>query len=163
MTRHPHNHQPERQLWQDLPDVYVRLQKDELGYPPRNWEQLKAEQTDKPNVLRLKSIPFYARHLAYDDEIGVTTSTEGFYPVVDSVESRSGYSTVRLRISEDEDRNKLTEFFTKADTMLEFDGRLVALAIPRNRFEELSEYIFAEKEKGRWDSEDGFLIIDESR
>jgi hypothetical protein len=45
--------------------------------------------------------------------------------------------------------------------MVEFDGRLVARAIPQNQFNELSEYIFAEKEKGRWDSEDGYLIVDE--
>jgi hypothetical protein len=151
----------ERQGWDDLPDLYVRLQKDELGYPPRDWEQLKAEPTDNPSVLRVKSIPFYARGIAYDDKVSITTSVEGYYPVFDSVVKRSGYSTVRLRIKDQEDRENLIDFFTNSKALLEFDGKLVALAIPREKFEELSELIFAEKDRGRWDSEDGFLIIDE--
>ncbi len=70
-------------------------------------------------------------------------------------------STVHLMISKDEDQDKLIEHFTKLDTMLEFDGRMVALAIPRHMFDEVSEYVFNEKQRGRWDSEDGFLIIDD--
>lgn len=162
MIYRPSNVQGEHLRWEELPELYVRLHKDELGYPPRDWEQLKAEATEKPNVLRVKSIPFYARGIAYDDEVSITASKEGYYPVFDSVVARSGFSTVRLRISKDENPDKLTEFFTNEGVMLEFDDRLVALAIPRQKFEELSEFIFAEKEKGRWDSEDGFLVIDES-
>jgi hypothetical protein len=33
----------ERARWYDLPAVYVRLAKDELGYPPKDWEELTAE------------------------------------------------------------------------------------------------------------------------
>ena len=142
-------------------DVYVRLHKDEIGYPPREGEQLKAEPTEKPDVFRLKSIPFYARGLAYEDEILVTTSEEGYFPAFKSVVKRSGYSTLRLMISKDENHEKLIEQFTKVDTLLEFDGRLVALAIPKHKFDEVSEYVCGEKDKGRWDAEDGFLIIDE--
>ena len=151
----------DRAQWEALPDIYVRLHKDELGYPPMDWEQLKGEPTAEPEVFRIKNIPHYARGLAFEDEISVTKSEEGYYPVFKSVVKHSGYSTVRLRISKNEDKDKLIEHFTKLDTMLELDGRLVALAIPRHRFEEVSEYVFNEKQRGRWDSEDGFLIIDD--
>ena len=151
----------EREWWEGLPDIYVRLQKDELGYPPKDWEQLKAEPTDLPDVFRIKSIPHYARGLAWEDEVSVTKSEEGYYPVFQAVAKRSGYSTVRLMIEKDENRRGLIDFFTKRDTLLEFDGDLVALAIPRHRFDEISEYVFNEKQRGRWDSEDGFLIIDD--
>jgi hypothetical protein len=147
--------------WRDLPEVYVRLRKDELGYPPKEWEQLKAEPTEKPDVYRLKSIPFYARGLAYDDQILVTTSQEGYFPVYRSVVSRSGYSTMRLMIAGNEDHQKLIEYFTQRDTFLEFLGNLVALAIPRRKFEEVSDFIVHEKQNGRWDAEDGFLIVDD--
>lgn len=150
-----------RRSWDELPDIYVRLHKDELGYPPKQWEQLKAEPTDKPEIFRVKNIPHYARGLALDDEVLVTTSEEGYYPTFKCVTLRSGYSTVRLLISEKEDREKLIEQFTTLDTLLEFDGRLVALAIPNARFKDVSEFVFNEKQKGRWDSEDGFLIIDD--
>ena len=151
----------ERQAGQESPDIFVRLKKDELGYPPRDWEQLKAEPTATPNVMRIKSIPFYARGLAYDDEIACTKSVEGHEPVFDAVVKRSGYSTIRLLIKKDENRDDLIEFFTGHNTMIEFEGRLVALAIPREEFDALSEYLFAERERRRWASEDGFLIMDE--
>src|SRR5205823_4472482 len=88
----------ECERWENLPDIYVRLHKDELGYPPKDWEQLKAEATDKPEVFRIKNIPHYARGLAWEDEISVTKSEEGYYPVFESVVKRSGYSTMRLMI-----------------------------------------------------------------
>jgi len=146
--------------WRDLPDLYVRLKQDQLGYPPKKWEQLKAQPTENPDVFVLKSIPFFARGLAYNDEVAATTSPEGYFPVFQSVLKHSGYSTIRLILNANEDKDELVAFFTNAESMLEFDGRLVTLAIPKHRFEELSEYIFSEKERGRWDSEDGFLIID---
>ena len=153
--------QSERETWATLPDVYVRLQKDELGYPPKDWEQLKGEPTGAPDTFRIKSVPHYARGLAWEDEVVTTTSPEGYYPVFKSVLKRSGYSTLRLLINGNEDREKLTEYFIKRDTLVEFDGRLVAIAVPRARLDEVSEYVFEQKEEGRWDSEDGFLIIDD--
>jgi hypothetical protein len=158
----PEQWKQEREHWQNLPDIYVRLHKDELGYPPKEWEQLKAEATDKPEVFRIKNIPHYARGLAWEDEVSVSKSEEGYYPVFKSVVKRSGYSTMRLMIEKDEDRQKLIDYFTDRETFLEFDDRLVALAIPRHRFEEVSKYVCDQKIKGRWDAEDGFLIIDET-
>lgn len=151
----------DREHWDALPELYVRLHKDELGYPPKEWEQLKAQPTSKRDVFRVKSIPFYARGLALDDEVSVSRSKEGYYPVLEHVTKRSGYSTMRLMIDKKEDRRQLIEYFIKLDTFLEFNGNLVALAIPRHRFDEVSEYVVAEKQKGRWDAEDGFLIIDD--
>src|SRR5205807_8458545 len=99
--------QQEREQWEELPEIYIRLHKDELGYPPKEWEQLKAEPTEKPDVFRIKNIPFYARGVAWEDEVSVTKSEEGYYPAFSSVVKRSGYSTVRLMIQHDEDRQKL--------------------------------------------------------
>src|SRR5436190_11758392 len=99
----------EHEKWHELPEVYVKLHKDNLGYPPRDWEQLKAEPTDREDVYRLKSIPFYARGLAYQDEVRVTTSAEGYYPAVESVAKRSGYSTMRLSIKDEDDKNAIID------------------------------------------------------
>src|SRR5882762_5962043 len=126
----------EHEKWHDLPEVYVKLHKDNLGYPPKDWEQLKAEPTDKEEVYRLKSIPVYARGLAYEDEVRVTTSPEGYHPVFDSVAKRSGYSTMRLWIKDGEDKNAITNYFTEQGCLLEFSDHLVAVAIPRNVFDQ---------------------------
>src|SRR3977135_381603 len=136
---------PESDRWETMSDIYVRLHRDELGYPPKDWEQLKAEPMRQPGMFKIKNIPHYARGLSWGDEVSVMTSEEGFYPVFRAVVKRSGYSTVRLMIEKDEERQKLIDFFTERETFLEFDGYLVALAIPKHRFEEISEYVFNEK------------------
>ena len=152
----------ERGAWDQLPDLYIRLEKDELGYPPKEWEQVKGEQLPDGTAYQVRSVPFYARGLAYGDEVQVTTSEEGFFPVVDSVARRSGYSTMRLWIKEGEDREELIGYFTGKGCLLEFNGPLVALGIPRDSFNEVSDFICDQKEAGRWDAEDGFLIVDEN-
>jgi hypothetical protein len=150
-----------RETWADFPDVYVKLQKDELGYPPRQWEQLKGEPTGIAEGFRIKSIPHYARGLALGDEVLTGTSPEGYSPVVQRVTKRSGYSTMRLMIKPSEDKEALISDFTKRGVLLEFAGQLVALAIPRDQFEEVSNYVCDEKDRGRWDAEDGYLVMDE--
>ena len=150
-----------RETWAELPDLYVKLQKDELGYPPREWEQLKGEPLGIAERYRIKSIPYYARGLALEDEVLTGTSLEGYSPVVQGVTKRSGYSTMRLMIKPSEDREVLIRDFSKRGVLLEFSGRLVALAIPRDQFDEVSNYICDEKARGRWDAEDGYLVINE--
>lgn len=151
---------PAERYWRRLPEVYFRLVKDEDGYPPRDWEGLKAEPTDAPNTYRLKSVPFFDRHVAYEDEVTTGTSEEGCFPISQSVSKRSGYSVMRLIISESEDRATLNDYFTSRDCLVEFNGRLVAIAIPMTAFEDVSEFICGEKDSGRWDAEDGHLAID---
>jgi hypothetical protein len=45
--------------------------------------------------------------------------------------------------------------------LLEFKGRLVSIGIPKAAFDEVSDYIGSEKERGHWDAEDGHLAIDD--
>ena len=110
----------------------------------------------------MKSIPFYARGLAWEDEVKTHTSPEGYSPVVAQVVRRSGYSTMRLSLKSTEDRKELVRYFTDRGVFLEFLDNLVALAIPRAVFDEVSDYVCDEKVKGRWDAEDGYLVIDET-
>jgi hypothetical protein len=151
-----------REKWYDLPEVYVKLERDKLGYPPKDWEQLKAEPTDREDQYRLKSIPFYARGLAYEDEVRVNTSLEGYYPAIETVVKRSGYSTMRLWLKDEDNREALIDRLTEHGCLLEFNGRMAAVAVPRGVFDVISDYICDEKDRGRWDAEDGYLVIDEA-
>lgn len=148
---------PEERRWSRLPEIWFRLDKDEDGYPPKDWERLKAEPTGQPHIFRVKSVPFFAREVAYNDEVCWCVSPEGYEPVFESVVKRSGYSTLRLLIAQDEDRASLTNYFTDRDCLVEFSGRLVAIGVPNATLDEVSEYIDAEKERGRWGAEDGYI------
>jgi len=152
---------PEERRWRRLPKVYFKLEKDEDGYPPEEWEGLKAEPVEEPETYRIKSVPFYASQVAYGDEVRTCTSDEGFFPVFKAVSRRSGFSTVRLWLAEAEDRSTLADFFSGRGCLVEFDGRLMAIGIPKTAFEDISEYIAAEKDRGRWDAQDGYLVIDD--
>jgi hypothetical protein len=147
--------------WRNLPGVLCRLVKDEVGYPPKEWEELKAEPTNRLDICTIKSVPFYAKGLGYEDEVRVGYSPEGYYPVVEEVVKRSGYSTVRLWIEGKEEPSKAVEYFKANGTLVEFLGRLVALAVPLDVLSETLEYIDREKQKGRWDSERGYYADEE--
>lgn len=152
---------PDERQWRRLPDIWFKLEKDELGYPPKDWESLKGEPTDQANIYRIKNVPFFAKGVAYGDEVLASTSEEGFARVFNSVNRRSGYSTVRLWISDSEDRNALTTYFTDRRCVIElssnFCNRLVAIAIPKAAFEEIDAYIDSESSNGRWEAQDGYL------
>jgi len=146
---------PDRRRWEKLPEVWFRLERDDEGYPPKDWEGLKAEPTERDNIYRIKSVPFYAPEVAYEDEVRTSTSDEGDR-VFESVVQRSGYSTLRLWIEETEDRYALVEDLTNRGCLVEFKGRLVAVGIPGRVFGDMSGYIYSEKERERWDAEDGY-------
>lgn len=152
---------PEDRYWRRLPEVYFRLEKDEDGYPPKDWEGLKAEPTSEPGTYRIKSVPFFVRDVAYEDEVRTGTSEEGYFPVFECASKRSGFSVMRLIIDESETLAALTEYFASRGCVVEFKGRLVAIAIPRSAYDEVSEYVCAGKDLGRWDAEDGHLAIDD--
>ncbi len=152
---------PEERQWRRLPEVWFRLKKDDDGYPAKDWEALKAELSDRSGSYRIKCVPFYAPEVGYGDEVLTGMSEEGYEPVFESVIKRSGYSTMRLWIDETEDQSALADFFTSRECLIEFSGRLAAIGIPETAFEEMSEYICSEKERGRWDAQDGYLIIDD--
>lgn len=152
--------------WNNLPNVYAYRKKDEDDYPPTEWEQLKAKPTDIEGIYQLKNIPFFARGLASDDEVVTQIVAEGFSPVIKSIYKRSGFSTVRILITDEEDRQALINHFTKYGCRLEFCREFkghVAIAIPKDSFDEVYGYILKGKESGRWGAEDGFIAEDEKK
>jgi hypothetical protein len=151
--------------WKDLPNVYAYREKDEDDFPPKEWEQLKARPTRVEGVYELESIPFFARDLAIGDEVKTEAIPGDFSPVVRTIHKRSGFSTVRIVISENEDREALIKYLTGLGCRLEFcreyEG-LVAIAIPAKTFEQVYDYLRAGRDSERWGAEDGFIAADET-
>jgi hypothetical protein len=138
--------------WRRLPEVWFRLEKDDDGYPPKEWEGLKSEKTGQPDTYKIKNVPFFARDVAYDDEVQAVVAEEGDY---------LAYSTVRLWMtSENEDSGALTTYLSDRACLVEFapnfGNRLVAVGIPRAVFSEVYAFITAGREKGCWDAQHGY-------
>ena len=148
---------PEVRYWRRLPVIWFRLEQDEEGYPPQDWEGLKGEPSGGSHLFRVKSVPFFVRGVGWEDEVRARRSDEDDSLEFESVSRRSGYSVKRLWIGDSEDRSAVVEYFIERDCVVETKGRLVALAIPSLRFEEVAGHINTETDRGRWDSEDGYL------
>ena len=148
---------PEERYWRRLPRVFFRLQKDEDGYPERDWEGLKSEPTGAPNTYRIMSSPFFDRNVAFRDEVLTRASDEGDFVVFHSVTKRSGYSTVRLLIQEEGDTMAVVKHFMSLGCLVQCNGSHASLAIPQTSYEKVSESIDAGMQSGRWGAEDGYL------
>jgi hypothetical protein len=148
---------PRERYWRRLPVVWFRREQDEDGYPPQDWEGLKAEPTGEPDQYCIKSVPFFARDVGWEDEVRARKSDEDDSIEFEAVVKRSGYSVKRIWIGESEDRSAVVEYFIERDCVVEAKGRLVTIAIPRDRRDEVERYIEAETGRERWDHEDGYL------
>lgn len=106
-------------------------------------------------------MPFFVRDVGYHDEILAVDADDGDYLVFKAVSKRSGYSTIRLWIGENESLRAVTSWFVDRACLVEFApnfaNRLIAVAIPQSAFEEVDSYIASEKGRGRWDVQDGYL------
>lgn len=80
----PHNEQ-----------VYVRLERDEDGYPPVDLERLWAERLTRDRY-RLNNIPFYARGLAAGDVVLAAIEDGGTRLFISDVAVWSGNGTIRI-------------------------------------------------------------------
>jgi hypothetical protein len=150
----------EERRWRRLPEVWFHLEKDEQGYPPREWEGLKCEPIDGGEAYRIKCIPFFVRGVAYEDLVAAIQADDGDHLVFKAHVSRSGYSNVRLWLSEGEspqkEMDKLVELGCLAESAVNFRNRLIAVAIPLDRLAEVNTYIDSGARDGRWGVEDGY-------
>jgi len=152
---------PDARYWRRLPRVFFRLQRDEDGYPEKDWEGLKSEPTGAPNTYRIMSSPFFDRNVAFRDEVLARASDEGGFVVFHSVTKRSGYSTVRLLIQEEEDTIAVVKHFRSLGCLVQCNGIHASLAIPQISYEKVSETIDAGMESGRWGADDGYLASED--
>jgi len=76
-----------------LVKVFVRLDRDEDGYPPVDWEELWAADLGH-GAYRVDNIPFYAQLLSHGDTVAVE-ERDGRLVVV-GVTAVEGHSTVRV-------------------------------------------------------------------
>ena len=143
---------------EELVKVRFKIKKDADGFPEtRDWEDLNCVQNG--SVCEVRSIPFYLRDVAYGDKVRVRNEEDGNLEV-DSFQSRGGYSVFRLWLrDEKENRLKVVKELVDLGLLVEWDGRLIALAVPPTRnLDEVISYIMAGKASGRWGAQDGFVF-----
>jgi hypothetical protein len=141
---------------ENLVEVRFKIKKDAEGFPrTRDWEELKCLQ--EGNTYEIRNVPFYLRDVAYGDHVFVVREPKG-YLKFRSVERRGGYSVFQLWLQK-KAGNPLYVVKELVDLglLVEFEGRLIALAVPPERnAEDIYSYIKAGKKSRRWGFQSGF-------
>ena len=140
-------------------EVWFRIEKDSSGYPQSmDWETLAAESAD--NGFRLTSIPFYVRGVSWGDLVDVA-DTKSDVLEFSRVLERSGHSTLRLLLSEDEAlrHEQVIASLRERGYLVDADSNsLLAISIPPSlTLSEELDYLQTQRAKGRWQIQAGFL------
>ncbi len=92
------------------------------NWPPFSVERLWARKTGVVGELELVNTPFFVRGVAFGDVVRVHPDHDRREMVFDEVTARSGNSTVRIVLNDEDCRDALLELFERAGCTWEFSG-----------------------------------------
>jgi hypothetical protein len=134
------------------------IDKDADGYPEsKSWEGLWA--TPVGEQFQLESVPFYLKNVSRHD---VVLAEQGDFLRFTAVVKHGGNNTYRLLMGEassSQIKDAVRELEEKGLTVeVNEAGILLAIDVPASVVQrEIDEYLIAQKEKGRWEMQDGLL------
>lgn len=137
--------------------ILFRLQKDEYGYPPEEWEVLCAAPAGT-GLYEIASIPVFVRSVSLGDLVSATT--DGKTLRFDAVWRRSGHSTLRIIVFDDAEVPKTCEQMRQLGCSCEVSdipGLVTVDVAPSVDFARVTELLEAGAREGRWDYERGHV------
>jgi len=137
--------------------IVFRLEQDEDGYPPDNWESMWAYETE-PGLYSIDNIPFYVKGISSGDV--VEAEQEGPELRFKRLIRPSANSVFRLYFSDVADvqaaRERLRQLGCESEQS--HIPKLIAVEIPGTVSIEPVAALFDEgAESGRWEYEQGVL------
>jgi hypothetical protein len=91
---------------QPMAKVFFRLERDEDGYPPVDWESLWAVPLGG-GKYRLDNVPFYAKGVSFGDTVAAVVKDEQL--VVVELVGFGGHSTVRVIVYDEAMTSEIRE------------------------------------------------------
>jgi hypothetical protein len=137
--------------------IAFRLERDEDGYPPSDYERLWAVPLPNGNY-RIDNIPFFVMGISAEDEVSVESEGEELF--FKELVKPSGISTFRVIPSDQSMSGKVRADIAALDGKSEFNQEVgvIAVEIPAaSRIHPFMDYIVEEQEKGVLDFEEGAL------
>ena len=135
--------------------ISFRLEQDEDGYPPDQWESLWASK-EQLGLYCIDNIPFYAKGISSGDV--VSAEGEGEALVFKELVHPSLNSVFRIYVSDVSDVQAARDSFRNlgCETELSNLPKLVAIEIPGSVAMEPVARLLAEgANRGRWEYEEG--------
>lgn len=137
--------------------VTFRLERDEDGYPPSDYERLWATPLPSGNYL-IDNIPFFVMGISTGDE--VSAKQEGAELNFDKLVKPSGASTFRLVPTDLETTAKIRADIEALGCSSEYNQQvgLIAVEVPASSsIQPFLDYIVEKQEEGALDIEEGAL------
>lgn len=142
----------------DWVEIWFTISKDADGYPEsKSWEGLWAAPMGE--LFEIQSVPFYLKNVSRRDVVLVEKNE--FLRFV-SVAKHGGHNTYRLLMG-DSSSTQVKEAMAELEAKgliveLNEAGILLAVDVPASAPQsEIDEYLISQKEKGRWEMQDGYL------
>lgn len=144
--------------------IAFRLEQDEDGYPPSDYERLWAIPLPNGNYL-IDNIPFFVMGVSAEDEVSVETKGEELF--FKELIRPSRISTFRVIASDQSMSEKVRADIAALGGETEYnqDVGVIAVGIPASsQISPFLDYIVEEQEKGVLDFEEGALrhVVDEA-
>jgi hypothetical protein len=134
--------------------VSFRLERDEDGYPPADWEHLWARWT-ADGLYELDNTPFFARGVSYGDVVAADFAN-GLYEFREVVRP-SGHSTLRVIVLEGGRMQELRASLHDlgCSTELSHLSNLVAVDVPPSvPYGDLTTFLQSGENAGYWEYEE---------
>lgn len=137
--------------------ILFRLEKDEDGYPPDDWESLWAYKT-KEGFYCLDNVPFFIRGISSGDCVSVNEIEEEL--IFDQLQIQSGHSVLRVLVFDEKEIEDLRKSMSAMGC--EFEGShiegLIAFDIPPNvNFDKVVAFLQEGENRNLWEYEEASI------
>jgi len=137
--------------------IHFKLDKDEDGYPPDDWEGIWAQEV-APGLYRIDNIPFFVRGISCDDI--VSASVEGDELEFKELVQPSGNSVLRIIAVDKSGVGKLREQLRQMQCESELSDipGFLSVEVPAIvNIDPILNFLAAGEEEGRWEYEEGSI------
>lgn len=137
--------------------MYFRLERDDDGFPPTEWESLWVEDAGSGR-FQIKNIPFYVKNISSEDIVeGIEQGNMLRYS---HLLEPSGNSVFRIYVLDESKVQSARERFRELNIESELSDvpNLFAIEIPRKvPIEPVLNLLMEGKEREEWDFQEGAL------
>ena len=140
-----------------LKKVMFRLEQDEDGYPPADWEHVWAKHLGD-NRYQIDNIPFFVRGVSFGDVVTIECDNEELH--YKEIVETSGHGTIRVILFDEKDVVPLRDVLSHMGCYSELSHipTLIAVDVPPEvRYEDVVSFLMKGEEEGRWEYEESVV------
>jgi hypothetical protein len=140
--------------------IFFRLEPDEHGYPPTEWETLWGFEVG-PQLYSIDNVPFFVQGISWKDIVSVKREEDGLH--FKEIVEPSGHSVLRVMVFDESMVADVRQTLQQkgCDTELSHIPGLFSVDCPPTiALNDVLEFLATGEEDGRWDYEEASIRQD---